>query len=123
VSLQISIRQSGEVTILDLRGRATLNDGESESLEVELQKLAIAGVKKLLLNLAELRQVDSSGISVIVRTYVSLRDNGGSLKLLKPTSHVLTVFNALHLLEAISSFQDESAAVASFKTQSSTANP
>jgi anti-anti-sigma factor len=81
VSLQISIRESGDVTILDLRGRSTIDGGESELLGRGLKKLVANGVRKLLLNLADLTQVDSSGVGVIVATYVSLRDQGGDLKL------------------------------------------
>jgi len=72
VGLQISIRESGDVTILDLRGRSTVNDGESDLLQSHLQELVANGTRKLLLNLGDLTQVDSSGISVIVGTYVSL---------------------------------------------------
>src|SRR5215467_3546979 len=64
VGLQISIRESGDVTILDLRGRATINDRESDLLTSQLQELIAKGVGKFLLNLAELSQIDSSGLSV-----------------------------------------------------------
>jgi anti-sigma B factor antagonist len=70
VGLQISIRESGDVTILDLRGRSTINDGESDLLNSHIQELVAKGARKLLLNLGDLTQVDSSGISIIVGTYV-----------------------------------------------------
>jgi anti-sigma B factor antagonist len=115
VGLQISIRKSGDVTVLDVRGRSTIDSGESELLGSHLQKLVANGVRKLLLNLAELTQVDSSGVSIIVGTYVSLRRQGGDLRLLCPRGRVLEVFSVLHLLEAIPSFEDEAQAVASFR--------
>jgi hypothetical protein len=52
MSLQISIRESGDVTILDLRGRSTI-DGESERLSDSLKKLVAKGVRKFLLNLTD----------------------------------------------------------------------
>ena len=65
-----------------------------------LQKFVSKGVRKLLLNLADLTQVDSSGVSIIVETYVSLKHRGGAtLKLVRPEGRVLEVFNLLHLLE------------------------
>jgi anti-sigma B factor antagonist len=115
VGLQVSIRKSGDVTILDLRGRATIDHGESELLGSHLEKLVANGARKLLLNLAELTQIDSSGLSVIVGTHVSLRRQGGDLRLLRPNGRVLDVLSVLHLLGTISSFEDEAQAVASFR--------
>jgi len=115
VGLQISTRESGDVTILDLRGRSTIDGGESELLSNQLQKLVASGVRKLLLNLADLTQVDSSGVSIIVRTYVSLKRQGGDLGLLRPSGRVLEVLTVVHLIDAIPSFQDEAEALASFR--------
>jgi len=115
VSLNVSIRKSGDVTILDLRGRSTINGGESELLSSHLQKLVADGVRKLLLNLTNLTQVDSSGVSVIVTTYVSLRSQGGELKLLCPCGRVLEVLTVLRLLQIIPSFEEETQALASFR--------
>jgi anti-sigma B factor antagonist len=114
VRLQISIRESGDVTILDLRGRSTIG-GESDLLSQHLQKLVTNGVRKVLLNLIELTQVDSSGVSIIVRTYVSLKRQGGDLGLLRPVGRVLEVFRVLHLLDTIPTFENEAQALASFR--------
>jgi anti-anti-sigma factor len=115
VGLQISIRESGDVTILDLRGRSTIDGGESELLSQHLKKLVANGVRKVLLNLRELTQVDSSGVSIIVRTYVSLKRQGGDLGLLRPGGRVLEVFRVLHLLNTIPTFENEAQALASFR--------
>jgi anti-sigma B factor antagonist len=117
VGLQISIRVSGDVTILDLRGRATIG-ADSELLSSHLRELLANGVRKLLLNLADLTQLDSSGISTIARSYVSLRRQGGDLKLLRPRGRVLMVLKVLHLLDIIPSFGDETQALASFQPRS-----
>ena len=122
MGLQISIRKSGDVTVLDLRGRSTIG-GESELLSNHIQKLVSKGVRKLLLNLADLTQLDSSGVSIIVETYVSLKHRGGDLKLVRPEGRVLEVFNLLHLLEVIPSFEDETQALASFRPQRYFAKP
>ena len=115
MGLQISIRESGDVTILDLRGRSTIDGGESELLSQHLRKLITNGVRKVLLNLIELTQVDSSGVSIIVRTYVSLKRQGGDLGLLSPGGRVLEVFRVLHLLNTIPTFENEAQALASFR--------
>src|SRR6266849_4951039 len=96
VGLQISIRKSGDVTILDLQGRATIGV-DSDLLNSHLQKLVANGVRKLLLNLADVTQLDSSGISAITGTYVSLRRQGGSLKLLCPWGRVRAVLRVIRL--------------------------
>jgi anti-anti-sigma factor len=115
VGLQISIRESGDVTILDLRGRSTIDGGESELLSSCLRKLIAKGARKLLLNLADLTQVDTSGVGVIVATYVSLREQGGDLKLLCPGGRVREVFRVLRLQEIFPSFEEETQALASFR--------
>jgi anti-anti-sigma factor len=113
--LQISIRKSGEVTIVDLRGKFTANDGESEVLRSRLEKLISNGVHKLLLNLTDLTRIDSSGVSVIAETYVSLKQQGGRLRLLGPRGRVLQVLTVLRLLEIVESFEDEAQALGSFQ--------
>jgi len=115
VGLQISIRESADVTILDLRGRSTIDGGESELLSKHLRKLVANGARKVLLNLVGLRQVDSSGVGTIVATYVSLKRQGGELKLLCPRGRVLEVLTLFHLLDNIPSFEDEDEALNSFR--------
>jgi anti-anti-sigma factor len=114
VGLQISLHERGDVTILDLWGRSTIDDGESELLSKRLRGLAANGRCKLLLNLAK---VDSSGVSVIVEMYVSLERQGGELKLLGPCGPVFEVLTVFHLLDTIPSFEDETQALASFRSQ------
>lgn len=122
VSLQVSIRQVGDVTILDLRGRSTIGS-DTELLRSHLQALVANRVHKLLLNLAELTQIDSSAVSILVRTYVSLTHLRGELKLLRPSGRVLMVLNTIRLLDIIPSFEDETQALASFQTQGYSARP
>ena len=114
MGLQISVRECGDVSILDLRGRSTIDDGESDLLSSHLKKSVDNGVRKLLLNLADLTKIDSSGISIIVETCASLRRRGGDLKLLCPSGRVLEVLNVFRLLEVIPSFENEAQALASF---------
>ena len=115
VGLQISIRKSGDVTIVDLRGRSTINDGESEQFGRGLGKLVASGARKLLLNLADLTQIDSSGVSIIAETYLALKRQGGRLKLLCPRGRVLQVLTVFRFLDVLESFEDEAEALASFE--------
>ena len=117
MGLQISIRESADVTVLDLQGRSTIDGGESELLNSRLKELVAKGVRKLLLNLVNLTQVDSSGVGIIVETYVSLKRQRGELKLLCPCGRVLEVLTVFRLLDTIPSFEDEAQALASFRLQ------
>jgi anti-anti-sigma factor len=121
MALELENRVSSDVTIVDLRGRCTLGD-ETEDLSLELKKLLDGGCRKLLLNLTALSQIDSTGVSVIVATYVSLRRLKGEVKLLHPTGRVQTVLEITHMLQVIPNFEDEAAAVASFAARSATAS-
>lgn len=122
MGLHISIRESADVTILDLRGNATIGS-DGDKLSRQLQELLANGVRKLLLNLADLTQIDSSGVSTIVETYVSLKRRGGNLALLRPSGRVLVVLKVIHLLEIIPNFEDEAEALASFQPRGYSATP
>ena len=114
--LQISIRECGDVTILDLRGRATIGVGRF-LLTAHLRRLVAKGVRNLLLNLADVTQLDSSGISPAVGTYVSLSRQGGSLKLVCPRGRVQDVLRVMRVADFIPTFEDETQALASFQLQ------
>ena len=114
--LQISTRESGDVTILDLRGRATIGDGRF-LLSVHLRKLVAKGGRKLLLNLADVTRLDSSGISPAIGTYLSLSRQGGSLKLVCPRGRVQDVLRVMRVADFIPTFEDETQALASFRPQ------
>jgi anti-anti-sigma factor len=122
MSLQITLRKSDEVTILDLAGRMAFA-ADTKLLSAQLQELTAQGARKLLLNMTAVTLMDSSSISVIAKTYASVVRQGGSLKLLRLGGHVLEVFRVLHLLEIIPSFEDEAQALASFRVLGYSAKP
>jgi anti-sigma B factor antagonist len=115
MGLQIAIRHSGDVVILDLQGRVTIGPA-NDSLSTNLRSLIEDGSSKVLLNLAGATQLDSSSISTIVRAFVSLRNRNGALKLLNPREHVKLVLEMLRLLNVIPTFYDEAAALNSFES-------
>jgi anti-anti-sigma factor len=117
VGLQISVREYGDVNILDLQGRSTMDTGESELLSKHLREMTATGKRKLLLNLANLSQIDSSGVSIIVEMCVSLKRTGGALKLLSPRGRVRDVLRVFRILEVIPNFENEIEALESFQPQ------
>ncbi|HLV94157.1 MAG TPA: STAS domain-containing protein [Candidatus Acidoferrales bacterium] len=113
MSLQTSIRESDGVTIMDLKGKATIGI-DNDLLNSELRKLVAKGMRNLLLNLEELTQVDSSSIGTIAGTFVSVSRQGGTLKLLRPRGRVRVALEAMKWSDHISTFEDEAQALASF---------
>jgi len=113
------MRECGDVSILDLRGRSTIDGGETELLSKHLRDLAAQGKRKLLLNLVKLSKIDSSGVSVIVEMCVSLKRKAGELKLLAPRGRVLDVLRVFRLIDVIPCFDDETEALKSFQSRNS----
>ena len=105
--------------MVDFFGRSTVDTGESELLSKDLRKLLDVGIGKreLLLNLMNLSQIDSSGVSIIVEVFVSLKRAGGVLKLLAPRGRVLNVLRVFRLLDIIPIFEDETDALKGFRPQ------
>jgi anti-sigma B factor antagonist len=118
--MQISVRESEDVTILDLAGRVVAGP-DTDLLSPRLQGLVGSGARKLLLNLTAVTQMDSWSINAIAKTHASVSRLGGSLKLLLPSGHALEVLRVLHVLEIIPSFEDETQALASFRSQGNSA--
>jgi len=113
MDLQISARKSGNVTILDVRGRIVIG-ANNDSFGAELRKLAQTKPCDVLVNLAEATHVDSSGISTLVQSFVTLRRDGGSLKILNPTGFVRDVLEVTGLVQCLPTYADEAEALASF---------
>jgi anti-sigma B factor antagonist len=112
--MQISERTSGEVVILDVKGRITLGDGD-ELLKDKVNQLVSAGKKKIILNLADVPYVDSAGLGEIVRTYTTVSRQGGSLKLLNLTKRISDLLAITKLLTVFETFDAEPEAIKSFQ--------
>ena len=87
--LDLKERQAGDVTILDLNGAVRIGEG-SVALRDSIRKLADEGKKKILLNLAGVKYMDSSGIGELIANYTTISRQGGQLKLLNLTDEFRT---------------------------------
>lgn len=113
--MEIAERIVGSVVVLDLSGRLILSDGE-EKFRLKVDELVGRNLRQVLVNFENVTYLDSAGVGAIVWKYVTLRRQGGVLKLLnlKPRSHrVLTTTKLLTVLE---NFDSEPEAVASFQS-------
>src|SRR5688500_19509103 len=76
--LNINERQAGDVTVLDMSGKITIGEG-SVSLRTAVRRLLEEGKKRILLNLAGVGYIDSSGIGELVSDRKSTRLNSSHL--------------------------------------------
>jgi anti-sigma B factor antagonist len=113
--MQIEERIVGDVTILDLKGKMTLGEGD-ELLKDKINSLIHQGQKKLLLNLEGVPYIDSAGLGEIVRTYTTVSRQGGSLKLVNLTKRITDLLSITKLLTVFETFESEKEAVASFQS-------
>lgn len=112
--LKIIRRQNKNVTILDLSGKVQL--GESSILfRITLRELAKNGEKSILLNLAEVSQIDSSGLGEFVSGAAALRKIGGEIKLLNLPQRINEIMTITKLLTVFETFENEESAVNSFQ--------
>ena len=112
----IEERIVGEVTILDLKGKMTLGEGD-ELLKDKINSLIHQGQKKLLLNLEGVPYIDSAGLGEIVRTYTTVSRQGGNLKLVNLTKRITDLLSITKLLTVFETFETEPEALKSFQAQ------
>jgi len=111
--MEIVERTVNDVTVLDLKGKMTLGEGD-ELLKDKINSLLAAGKKKLLLNLEAVPYIDSAGLGEVVRTYTTVSRQGGSLKLLNLTKRITDLLSITKLLTVFDTYDTESAALSSF---------
>lgn len=125
--LEYKTRQSGEVTIIDLKGPITLSEalahgsdsGEKSETRPMLvgeivRRLLQQGRRQILLNLQDVSYIDSSGIGELVGAFTSVQGHGGQLRLLNPVAKVINVLRLTRLDHLFPVETDEASAIQSF---------
>ena len=113
MSVKLTTRQVGDVTVIDANGRITLGEGSSTFRDT-IKDLTARGNKKLLVNLGDVSYIDSSGIGEMVSGFTSVANQGGELKLLNLNKRVKDLLQITKLYTVFEVFDDEAAAVRSF---------
>jgi anti-sigma B factor antagonist len=113
--MQIEERAAADVTLLDLKGKMTLGEGD-ELLKDKINSLAMQGRRKIVLNLADVPYIDSAGLGEIVRTYTTISRQGGQLKLLNLTKRIEDLLSITKLLTVFETYDNEADAVRSFSS-------
>ena len=111
--MRIKQRTAGGVTLLDLDGRMTRDDGYGE-LRAAVSLRLEQGHTQFLLNLAEVAYMDSTGIGELVSVFITVRNHKGTLKLVALTSRMRELFEVAKLVHVFDLFDDEADALQSF---------
>ena len=111
--MQIEERVVNDVTILDLKGKITLGDGD-EVLKDKINSLVLQNRRRILLNLADVPYIDSAGLGEVVRTYTTVSRQGGQLKLVNLTKRITDLLSITKLLTVFETFDTEAEALKSY---------
>jgi anti-sigma B factor antagonist len=121
VSLYLTPINVGEVTILDAAGRITLGENTT-SFRNLIRELTAGGRKKIVLNLADVTYIDSSGIGELIAAYATVKHQGGSVKLLNPAKRVYDLLHITKIYTVFEVFDDKNKAVRSFSDHEAAGN-
>ena len=111
--LDVKERQAGDVTILDLSGEVRIGEG-AISLRDSIRSLADQGKTKVLLNLAGVKYMDSSGVGELIANYTTIKRQGGQLKLLNLTDRIQNLLVITKLLTVFDAYDNEAEALKSY---------
>ena len=112
--LEVTERQAGDVTILDMDGSVRMGEG-AVALRNAIRGLVDGGKKKILLNLGGVKNIDSSGIGELIANYTTVSRDGGQLKLLNLTEKIQNLLVITKLLTVFDAYDNEPEALNSFK--------
>ena len=111
--MDVSKRQAGDVTILDLKGKITIGSGDVQ-LRNAVQEVMNSGATKVLINMAGVSTIDSSGIGELVSAYTTATNRGTKLKLANLPSKVSDILTITQLITVFDVYDNEADAVNSF---------
>ncbi|MGH9968941.1 MAG: STAS domain-containing protein [Pyrinomonadaceae bacterium] len=113
INLYINERRVGAVTVLDLKGRVRIGGG-TVALHKSIRCLVDEGKTQILLSLAGVTHIDSSGLGELIASHVTLRNKGGEIKLTHLTERLRDLMTITKLLTVFDVYDDEPKALASF---------
>ena len=111
--LDINVRKRSQVQVVQLRGPLRMGQAV-DGLRQAIQEAVSAGDTRIVLNLAEVPMIDSSGIGLLVRFLASTKQLGGNIKLVQPNKFAIQTLRLVGVLNLFEIFDNEDAAVDSF---------
>src|SRR5262245_39718199 len=109
----LQIRDVSGVTVAQVTGRITRGEGPA-NLRETLRRLANEGHRRILLDLSGVTYLDSSGIGVLVASFATMANLGGSVKLLRLSSRVKDLLLLTKLYTVFEVYEEEASAILSF---------
>ncbi|MGA2688917.1 MAG: STAS domain-containing protein [Candidatus Korobacteraceae bacterium] len=114
MGIKTSTRLVGDVVIVDTIGELRLGEGTNVLRQV-VNETVEQGYKNILLNLRDVRHIDSAGVGELMSCYTSVRNRGGQLKLMNLSKNVHNLLQITKLYTIFEVEDDEPTAVASFR--------
>jgi len=114
MGFQVHTREIGRVVVVEAVGKLTLTDGRTR-LRDEIHVFAGTGTRRFILNLARVEFIDSYGVGELARTYSTIRQAGGAMKLGGVNPKVLEVLEVSRLTRIFEIWPDENAALQAFE--------
>ena len=111
--MTITERKNGDVTVLDIEGKILLGEGDVQ-LNKKIADLISRKEGKILLNLSHVPYMDSGGLGEVVRSYTTVKREGGELKLVGVTARIKDLMTITKLHTVFDIFDTEAEGVASF---------
>jgi anti-sigma B factor antagonist len=111
--VDINVGKRGQVQLIRLRGPLRMGPAV-DSLRQTLEEALGNGETRLVLNLAEVPMIDSSGIGLVMRFLASTKQRGGNIKLVQPSKFAVQTFRLVGVLNLFEVFDNDDAAVESF---------
>ena len=114
--MHIELRRREDVLIADLSGRLVLGDAQ-KTLHDAIDEMLATNWNKIVLNLAALARIDSSGIGELVASMKTVKEAGGQLALLQPDDHVRRILHVSQVLPLFETFESEADAMAALQEE------
>jgi anti-sigma B factor antagonist len=114
ISQKANWRQVGNVSVLDMDGNIRISDS-SVTLQEAIRGLLAEGRNQVLLNLARVGYIDSLGLGELISIHITLKKNGGQIKLLHLTQRLRELMTITKLLTVFDVYEDEAEALDSFR--------
>ena len=111
--MKTNVKKSGDVVVLELHGKITIGEGDV-MLRKTIKEQVEKGEKNLLLDMKDVKYMDSSGIGELVSSFTSVRNAGGALKLANLQTRVLDLLQLTALITVFEIFDSQEDAINSF---------
>jgi anti-sigma B factor antagonist len=120
VTIKLTLHEENDVTTVEISGKLTLGEA-TNTLRTTIRELVEDGFRRILLNMAEVPYIDSSGVGELIGAYTNVTNAGGEMKLLNLARHTHDLLKITKLYTIFETFEDEATAIRSFSAIEPTA--